>query len=57
MQVNKLSDRELIHQYLDGNDRAFEQLLNAHKDKIYTSIFLFVKDHSLADSRCFHKNH
>ena len=49
MQVNKLSDRELIDQYLNGNDRAFEQLLNTHKDKIYTSIYLFVKDHSLAD--------
>ena len=49
MQVNKLNDKELIHAYLEGNDRAFETLLTRHKDKIYTSIYLFVKDHSLAD--------
>ena len=49
MQVNKLNDKELIQAYLNGNERAFETLLTRHKDKIYTSIYLFVKDHSLAD--------
>ncbi len=49
MNVLKLSDRELISNYLEGNDRAFEVLLNRHKDKIYTSIYLFVKDRDLAE--------
>ncbi len=49
MQVTKLSDQELITQYIDGNDRAFEVLLVRHKQKIYTSIYLFVKDHALAE--------
>jgi len=49
MNVLKLSDKELISNYLEGNDRAFEVLLNRHKDKIYTSIYLFVKDRDLAE--------
>ncbi|MEM8525862.1 MAG: sigma-70 family RNA polymerase sigma factor [Bacteroidota bacterium] len=55
MQVTPLSDQlqvndqELIKRYLDGNERSFEILLNRHKQKIYTSIYLFVKDQSLAE--------
>ena len=44
-----MDDRDLIVAYLDGNDFAFEVLLNRHRDKIYTSIYLFVKDQSQAD--------
>jgi len=50
MNVSKLSDKELISQYLNkGDDKSFEELLTRHKSKIYTSIFLFVKDHDLAE--------
>lgn len=49
MQVTPLNDQQLIHQYLDGDQRAFEELLNRHQQKIYTSIYLFVKDQSLAE--------
>ena len=49
MQVKLLSDQELIAQYLEGDENSFEILLNRHKDKIYTSIYLFVKDQSLAE--------
>jgi RNA polymerase sigma-70 factor (ECF subfamily) len=49
MVLSMLSDKELIHKYLDGDERAFEVLLTRHKEKIYTSIYLFVKDHSLAE--------
>lgn len=49
MQVTLLSDQELILRYLDGNEKAFEELLKRHKQKIYTSIYLFVKDQSLAE--------
>ena len=47
--IQAQTDRQLICDYLDGNDYAFEVLLNRHRDKIYTSIYLFVKDHSQAD--------
>lgn len=49
MQVTSLNDQQLIYNYLDGDERAFEELLNRYKDKIYTSIYLFVKDQSLAE--------
>jgi RNA polymerase sigma-70 factor (ECF subfamily) len=49
MNIQKLEDRDLILQYLEGSDKAFEVLLTRHKQKIYTSIYLFVKDHELAD--------
>lgn len=42
--INVLSDKALIKQFQSGNDSAFEVLLNRHKDSIYTSIYLFVKD-------------
>ena len=49
MNVQVLKDKELIVAYLEGNDKAFEVLLNRHRDKIYTSIYLFVKDTDLAN--------
>lgn len=49
MDVQKLTDQELIKTYLSGQDKAFEILLNRHKDKIYTSIYLFVKDKEKAN--------
>ncbi len=52
MSVSKLSnktDRELITGYLEGSDKSFEILLNRHKEKIYTSIYLFVKDRNQAE--------
>lgn len=49
MSVSKIADKDLIIQYLEGNDKSFEILLNRHRDKIYTSIYLFVKDRSKAE--------
>ena len=49
MNFSELSDKDLIQQYLAGQDKAFEILLNRHKEKIYTSIYLFVKDQSQAE--------
>ncbi len=45
----KKEDRELINDYLAGNDKSFEVLLNRHREKIYTSIYLFVKDRNQAE--------
>ena len=49
MSVKKLDDRELINLYLKGNENAFTELLGRHKDRIYTQIYLFVKDRDLAE--------
>jgi RNA polymerase sigma factor (sigma-70 family) len=44
-----LSDQQLIHLFMDGDAEALEALIHRHKDKIYTSIFLLVKDKYLAE--------
>jgi RNA polymerase sigma-70 factor (ECF subfamily) len=44
-----LSDHELIARYTGGDETAFETLLQRYKGKIYTSIYLFVKDRALAE--------
>jgi RNA polymerase sigma factor (sigma-70 family) len=49
MQFLSLSDHELIHLYLDGYEQALETLIFRHKSKIYTSIYLLVKDNYLAE--------
>ena len=49
MQRIPLSDQQLIETYLAGDEKAFEILLNRHKSKIYTSIYLFVKDEDQAN--------
>ncbi len=50
MQVMSIfNDQELIARYVDGDHKAFETLLRRYRSKIYTSIYLFVKDHALAE--------
>ncbi len=50
MQVmSMVNDHELIARYVDGDEKAFEVLLLRYKSKIYTSIYLFVKDQALAE--------
>ncbi|QBQ42365.1 RNA polymerase sigma factor [Sphingobacterium psychroaquaticum] len=43
------SDLELIQAYVAGNELGIEVLLNRYKTKIYTSIYLQVKDEYLAE--------
>lgn len=47
--INNLPDQELIHLYLDGDSQALSNLVERYKDKIYTSIYLLVKDKYLAE--------
>lgn len=49
MQVTPVNDQQLIAQYLNGNEKAFKELLDRYQQKIYTSIYLFVKDDALAE--------
>jgi RNA polymerase sigma factor (sigma-70 family) len=44
-----LSDSQLVSQYQDGNEGAFEVLLHRHKSRVYTAIYLIVKDRYLAE--------
>jgi RNA polymerase sigma factor (sigma-70 family) len=49
MQFNKQTDAELVQLFARGDERALEVLINRHKDKIYTSVYMLVKDKYLAE--------
>ena len=44
-----LTDEQLIRLFNEGNTYAIEVLVNRHKDRIFTSIYLLVKDKYLAE--------
>ena len=47
--LSKLTDNDLINLFVAGNVNALEVLVLRHKDKLYTSILLLVKDKYLAE--------
>ena len=44
-----VSDGQLISLYKNGNEEAFAQLVNKHKSRVYTTIYLIVKDSYIAE--------
>ena len=44
-----MSDEQLALAYIDGNNRAFDELLSRNQDKIFTYIMYVVKDEDLAN--------
>ncbi len=49
MENYQLTDCELIACYKGGDEKAFEILLKRHKNKIFTTILLIVKDQYVAE--------
>ncbi len=47
--ATQLTDQELVLSYMNGNTHALSTLIERHKNKIYTSIYLLVKDKYLAE--------
>jgi RNA polymerase sigma factor (sigma-70 family) len=47
--LNNLTDQQLIHLYMEGNADALATIVVRYKDKIYTSIYLLVKDKYLSE--------
>ena len=47
--TTQMSDSALVSLYIAGNEGAFEQLVNRHKNKVYTTILLIVKDSYTAE--------
>lgn len=43
------TDQQLIQLYVKGDSAAFEDLIKRHKDRIFTSIVIMVKDRSIAE--------
>lgn len=48
-QFNQTEDRELIRKFMAGEDYCFEVLLNRYKSKVFTTIYLIVKDRGVAE--------
>lgn len=47
--IQQCSDAVLIQSYQSGDGAAFELLVNRNKDKLYTAIYMLVKDKFLAE--------
>jgi RNA polymerase sigma factor (sigma-70 family) len=45
----QLSDQQIVKMYIDGDANALSTLITRYKDKIFTSIYLLVKDRYLAE--------
>jgi RNA polymerase sigma-70 factor (ECF subfamily) len=49
MRLQQVSDQDLVKLYIGGDESVIEELLRRHKSKIFTSIYLLVKDQYLAE--------
>ena len=49
MEKHNQSDYDLVKQFVDGNQASIEILVNRHKKRVYTYIFLIVKKQHLAE--------
>ncbi len=49
MRLSALSDQELIRLYIQGEEVCFEELVNRHKDRLFTYLVLLLKDRNLAE--------
>jgi RNA polymerase sigma-70 factor (ECF subfamily) len=48
-QTRQLSDAALVSLYQSGSNEAIETIIARYKDRLYTAIFMLVKDHYLAE--------
>ena len=49
MQSLKITEQNLVKQYVQGNEACLEMLINRHKNRIFTTIILIVKDSYIAE--------
>lgn len=49
MTFQQISDQELVHHYVTGNEACLEMLIKRHKRKIFTTIYLIVNDRYIAE--------
>ncbi len=45
----QVSDAALLSAYIQGDDKAFETLVKRSKSKVFTTIYLIVKDRYIAE--------
>lgn len=49
MKISTVCDSTLVSQYIHGNEEAFAELIKRHKSKVYSTIYLIVKDRYIAE--------
>lgn len=49
MKLQTQTDQELVRSFIKGHQASLEELIKRHKSKVYTSIYLLVKDPYLAE--------
>ncbi len=49
MQLHSLGDTQLVREYVNGNEKAFEALMTRYQDRVFTYIRFMVKDRQLAE--------
>ncbi|MFO7879884.1 MAG: RNA polymerase sigma factor [Bacteroidota bacterium] len=49
MDLTRLKDQELVERFVKGDKDCIQELINRHKDRVYTYILLIVKNSHVAD--------
>jgi RNA polymerase sigma factor (sigma-70 family) len=49
MKIKQMSDAELVSLYQQGNQQAFAVLLNRYKSKVYSTVYMIVRDRYTAE--------
>jgi RNA polymerase sigma-70 factor (ECF subfamily) len=49
MLLSKVEDKQLVREYLDGKERAFEVLISRYKDRVFGYVYKMVKDEDLTN--------
>lgn len=47
--INKMKDDELIALYVEGNDKAFDIVLERYQQRLFSYIFFIIKDQEIAE--------
>ncbi len=49
MRLSALSDHQLVKLYINGNEKALREVLDRHRDRLFTYLVLLLKDRQLAE--------
>lgn len=49
MRLSALSDHELVKLFINGNQRALREVIDRHRDRLFTYLVLMLKDRRLAE--------
>ena len=49
LSTERMNDNMLVQKFIGGNQAALEELVNRHKNRVFTYIVLIVKNHQLAE--------